>query len=80
MTDQSIISICGFLSIISTLMISFGHFLFNASVNLLHSQYIKESDRNVIRDCYEAFVIASFFALLCHYLAPNLQVTIHVLG
>lgn len=27
----------------------------------------------VIRDCYEAFAIASFFALLCHYLAPNLH-------
>ncbi|KAL3426898.1 duf300 domain-containing protein [Phlyctema vagabunda] len=27
----------------------------------------------VISDCYEAFAIASFFALLCHYLAPNLH-------
>lgn len=27
----------------------------------------------VIRDCYEAFAIASFFALLCHYTAPNLH-------
>lgn len=27
----------------------------------------------VISDCYEAFAIASFFALLCHYLAPDLH-------
>lgn len=27
----------------------------------------------VVRDCYEAIVIASFFALLCHYIAPNLH-------
>ena len=27
----------------------------------------------VIRDCYEAFAIASFFALLCHYIAPDLH-------
>ena len=27
----------------------------------------------VIRDCYEAFAIASFFALLCHYTAPDLH-------
>ncbi|KAJ5040608.1 uncharacterized protein L3040_006257 [Drepanopeziza brunnea f. sp. 'multigermtubi'] len=27
----------------------------------------------VICDCYEAFAIASFFALLCHYIAPNLH-------
>lgn len=27
----------------------------------------------VIRDCYEAFAIASFFTLLCHYLAPSLH-------
>lgn len=27
----------------------------------------------VISDCYEAFAIASFFALLCHYVAPNLH-------
>jgi hypothetical protein len=27
----------------------------------------------VISDCYEAFTIASFFALLCHYIAPNLH-------
>lgn len=27
----------------------------------------------VLRDCYEAFAIASFFTLLCHYIAPNLH-------
>lgn len=27
----------------------------------------------VIRDCYEAFVIASFFTLLCTYIAGNLH-------
>ena len=27
----------------------------------------------VLRDCYEAFAIANFFALLCHYLAPTLH-------
>ena len=27
----------------------------------------------VMRDCYEAFAIASFFALLCHYIAPDLH-------
>ena len=33
-----------------------------------HSVYFE-----VIRDCYEAFAIASFFALLCHYIAPDLH-------
>ena len=27
----------------------------------------------VLRDCYEAFAIASFFALLCSYIAPDLH-------
>lgn len=27
----------------------------------------------VVRDCYEAFAIASFFTLLCNYLAPTLH-------
>ncbi|SMR49881.1 unnamed protein product [Zymoseptoria tritici ST99CH_3D1] len=27
----------------------------------------------VMRDCYEAFAISSFFALLCHYIAPDLH-------
>lgn len=27
----------------------------------------------VVRDCYEAFAIASFFGLLCHYTAPDLH-------
>jgi len=28
---------------------------------------------DVLRDCYEAFAIASFFTLLCHYIAPDLH-------
>jgi hypothetical protein len=27
----------------------------------------------VMSDCYEAFAIASFFALMCHYMAPDLH-------
>lgn len=27
----------------------------------------------LLRDCYEAFAIASFFTLMCHYIAPNLH-------
>jgi hypothetical protein len=27
----------------------------------------------VLRSGYEAYVIASFFTLLCHYIAPNLH-------
>jgi hypothetical protein len=27
----------------------------------------------VVRDCYEAFAISSFFTLMCHYIAPNLH-------
>lgn len=34
----------------------------------LHAIYFQ-----VLRDCYEAFAIASFFALLCHYIAPDLH-------
>lgn len=33
-----------------------------------HSVYFE-----VVRDCYEAFAIASFFSLLCHYIAPDLH-------
>ncbi|RDW77786.1 hypothetical protein BP6252_05839 [Coleophoma cylindrospora] len=35
--------------------------------------YTNEIYFSVISDCYEAFAIASFFALLCHYVAPNLH-------
>ncbi|PWI71400.1 DUF300 domain protein [Purpureocillium lilacinum] len=31
----------------------------------------------VISDCYEAFAIASFFALICHYVAPDLHTQKH---
>ena len=34
----------------------------------LHAIYFE-----VLRDCYDAFAIASFFTLLCHYIAPNLH-------
>jgi hypothetical protein len=27
----------------------------------------------LLRNCYEAFVVASFFTLMCHYVAPNLH-------
>jgi hypothetical protein len=27
----------------------------------------------LVRNCYEAYVIASFFTLMCHYIAPNLH-------
>ena len=33
-----------------------------------HAMYFE-----VARDCYEAFAIASFFTLLCNYIAPNLH-------
>lgn len=35
--------------------------------------YRKSVYFDVLRDCYEAFAIASFFALLCNYVAPNLH-------
>lgn len=34
----------------------------------LHAIYFQ-----VIQECYEAFAIASFFALMCHYVAPDLH-------
>ncbi|CAD6445948.1 507491ea-c415-4eb3-ac13-811aa8d7f337 [Sclerotinia trifoliorum] len=36
-------------------------------------QYWHEIYYSVISECYEAFAIASFFALLCHYIAPDLH-------
>lgn len=41
---------------------------FLSYLNYRHAVYFE-----VIRDCYEAFAIASFFALLCHYVAPTLH-------
>ena len=35
--------------------------------------YLKAVYFEVLRDCYEAFAIASFFTLLCHYVAPDLH-------
>ena len=43
-------------------------------VSFLSYLYYRESVYfEVIRDCYEAFAISSFFALMCHYIAPNLH-------
>lgn len=44
-------------------MVSFLSFLYYN-----HSVYWE-----VIRDCYEAFAIASFFSLMCAYTAPDLH-------
>ncbi|KAE8354281.1 organic solute transporter Ostalpha-domain-containing protein [Aspergillus coremiiformis] len=35
--------------------------------------YRKSVYFSVIGDCYEAFTISAFFALLCHYIAPDLR-------
>ncbi|KAK6812858.1 Organic solute transporter Ostalpha [Aspergillus parasiticus SU-1] len=35
--------------------------------------YQKSVYFSVIGDCYEAFTISAFFALLCHYIAPDLR-------
>lgn len=45
-----------------------------ASVSFLSYYYYRHAVYfEVIRDCYEAFAIASFFSLLCHYIAPDLH-------
>ena len=45
-----------------------------AAVSLLSYYYYNHSVYfEVIRDCYEAFAIASFFSLLCAYIAPDLH-------
>ena len=41
---------------------------FLSYVNYKHAVYFQ-----LVRDCYEAFAIASFFTLLCHYVAPTLH-------
>ena len=40
---------------------------------LSYTYYQKSVYFEVLRDCYEAFAIASFFTLLCHYLAQDLH-------
>lgn len=40
---------------------------------LSYKFYQKAVYFEVLRDCYEAFAISSFFTLLCHYIAPNLH-------
>lgn len=45
-----------------------------AVVSFLSYLYYKKAIYfEVLRDCYEAFAIASFFTLMCHYIAPNLH-------
>lgn len=45
-----------------------------AVVSFLSYLYYKQAIYfEVLRDCYEAFAIASFFTLMCHYIAPNLH-------
>ncbi|KAL2433399.1 hypothetical protein ABEF95_004086 [Exophiala dermatitidis] len=45
-----------------------------AAVSFLSYYYYNHSVYfEVIRDCYEAFAIASFFSLLCAYVAPDLH-------
>ncbi|KAK7544627.1 organic solute transporter Ostalpha-domain-containing protein [Phyllosticta citribraziliensis] len=45
-----------------------------AAVSLLSIHYYTNHIYfEVIRDCYEAFAISSFFTLLCHYIAPTLH-------
>ncbi|PNS15947.1 Transmembrane protein 184 [Sphaceloma murrayae] len=41
---------------------------FLSFLNYRHAVYFE-----VLRDCYEAFAIASFFTLMCHYIAPDLH-------
>lgn len=40
---------------------------------LSYLYYHKAVYFEVLRDCYEAFAIASFFTLMCHYIAPTLH-------
>ncbi|KAB2581021.1 hypothetical protein BFW01_g6619 [Lasiodiplodia theobromae] len=45
-----------------------------AAVSMLSIHYYHHHTYfEVIRDCYEAFAISSFFALMCHYIAPSLH-------
>jgi len=45
-----------------------------ATISFLSYKFYKHAIYwEVIRDCYEAFAIASFFHLLCHYVEPTLH-------
>jgi hypothetical protein len=45
-----------------------------ALVSWLSTYYYKHAVYySVLGDCYEAFTISAFFALLCHYIAPDLH-------
>lgn len=47
---------------------------FYAAVSFLSFKFYAHSVYfEVIRDCYEAFAIASFFSLMCAYIAPDLH-------
>jgi hypothetical protein len=61
---------CGFYSIIRILFMIpvYSTVSFLSYVFYRHAIYYE-----VLRDCYEAFAIASFFTLLCHYIAPTLH-------
>ncbi|KAM3087009.1 hypothetical protein ACMFMF_000940 [Clarireedia jacksonii] len=47
--------------------------IYSAASFLGFWQYWHEIYYSVMSECYEAFAIASFFALLCHYIAPDLH-------
>ncbi|QSZ32133.1 hypothetical protein DSL72_001702 [Monilinia vaccinii-corymbosi] len=47
--------------------------VYSVASTLSFWQYWHEIYYSVISECYEAFAIASFFALLCHYIAPDLH-------
>ena len=40
---------------------------------LSYYYYVHTVYYQVLRDCYEAFAIASFFSLICAYIAPDLH-------
>ncbi|EOD52070.1 hypothetical protein GTA08_BOTSDO09728 [Neofusicoccum parvum] len=45
-----------------------------AAVSMLSIHYYHHHTYfEVLRDCYEAFAISSFFTLMCHYIAPSLH-------
>jgi hypothetical protein len=45
-----------------------------ATISFISYKYYRHAIYwEVLRDCYEAFAIASFFTLMCHYLEPTLH-------
>ncbi|GAB7337145.1 hypothetical protein MBLNU457_g2539t1 [Dothideomycetes sp. NU457] len=47
--------------------------IYSAVSFLSYLYYTHSIYYQVLRDCYEAFAISSFFVLLCNYIAPNLH-------